>query len=344
MIDQNYSYKTPVPKIFFRNGALDPTQKNYRKRLAFLTWAYGMCFYGALKFSCSRRKAAIQSGLTFKEWRTQEKYFIRMGFLMKAPNQPRGKASSYEWNRDLLLYKKGPKESKSQVGDNHKIIDMDNHKKGPSDDENYEKRAQEKAQKIPVILREENEGIRGKMHEKRAQEPPPFKEQIKQITTCSKETSKEKFESEKSHDLSLFLDEKNNTSSFEQIEINDQQLALEGLINMRGLDTVSPKTIWRWQKKFPYEEIVDTIYLCLSPSQEKVKNPGGWIEKALQQGWAKKEKVKKQNLEFAKDLKKKNNLNNLIINSRYCFDVKTQKDYYFHISQEEFQRQLVNCL
>jgi hypothetical protein len=101
-----YRYRTPIPMVFWKNGYLDPSKKIYKNRLAFLTWAFSECNFGRFEFSCSREEAALKSGLTIQEWRTQEQNFIEEGFLIKHPNQVHDRFSVYHWNVEKLVEEK----------------------------------------------------------------------------------------------------------------------------------------------------------------------------------------------------------------------------------------------
>lgn len=101
-----YRYRTPIPMIFWKNGALDPSKKIYKNRLAFLTWTFSQCHYDRFQFSCSREESAGKSGMTIKEWRTQEQYFIETGFLIKGENPIHDRSSHYQWNMEKITEEK----------------------------------------------------------------------------------------------------------------------------------------------------------------------------------------------------------------------------------------------
>lgn len=152
-----YRYRTPIPMIFWKNGDLDPSKKIYKNRLSFLTWAFSECHYDCFEFSCSREQAAIKSGMTEKEWRTQEKHFISTGLLTKKSNPIHDRLSYYEWNIEEMSEEKiiEIKEMASQI--NPQVIENEKHTSFNDKEmaSQIEKGPAKGPAKGPVVLREE---------------------------------------------------------------------------------------------------------------------------------------------------------------------------------------------
>ena len=121
----SYTYKTPIPMIFWRNGALDPSKKIYKNRLAFLTFAFSKCYWDRFEFNYSREEASLKSGLTIQELRTQEEYFIETGFLIKRTNFIHDRILTYYWDEErfseekIIFIEEPTSQNKSQVSENN---------------------------------------------------------------------------------------------------------------------------------------------------------------------------------------------------------------------------------
>lgn len=98
-----WRYKTPIPMIFWKDGTLVPSQAIYLKRLAYLTWVFGVkCHFDCIAFSYTRKEASEGSGLSVDEIRTQEEYFIQKGDLKFYPNESRNRPNDYEWVKEKI--------------------------------------------------------------------------------------------------------------------------------------------------------------------------------------------------------------------------------------------------
>jgi hypothetical protein len=107
---------TALPKIFRKNGVLDPKKKNFSVRLRFIYWAFSKCYtvssiqdgitYDAFEFSCSVAKAAEESGLIEDEVEAQFEYFIKHEFLIKVNGSIKNRLNKYRWNSSKLVDEK----------------------------------------------------------------------------------------------------------------------------------------------------------------------------------------------------------------------------------------------
>ncbi len=364
----------PIPRIFFKNGFLDPKKKNFDKRLRFITITFSKCYavpriidnisYDAFEFSCSYEELADQLGASYKEVRCLIDLCIDMKFMIKTPNRIANRENYFKWDitqfvcEKVVILKDDVRDSEEKRADQNQEknsvhnsqkgqtvyreeinkkgqtkndinIDIENEEKGRPN----EKRADQRADQLPSIN-----------DEKRADQSIPSLRTKESL--CLKETNINK---EKSaipivdKDLSLFHGKKDLFNASKENELAEHQRALEAYISYRDIPNITPKTISRWLINYSKEEIIEALGMMLSSGKKQVENPGGWIETILQKGIVKQERVKKQNILFAKEMQPKNKY--LKINSRYCQDVRFRdKEFYYHIDPQIFQSELRKCL
>lgn len=347
-----FRYKTPIFMEFWKNGVLDPSQKIYMKRLAYLTYVCSLADYGCLQFSYCREQASKESGLSIQQIRTQEKFFLNQYFV-KLDSSIQNHLTCYEWieekvkESNIIDYEKSTDKTESQVSKDKKE-EIKSTDKSTDKSKNQQTNQQTKNHEIYERKTE-------KSTDKSTGKSTAFNKQINKETTCLKETNINKEKSEHppvaGEDLSLFHKEKDLFRASKENELKEQKETLEAYIDMRRINhgiefknQITSKTIDRWLKDYSYHDILESFQLMLDPTNKKVSNPGGWVQKSLQEGWPKKERFKKKNQEFALNLKTNNKLHFLKINSRYCIDLRTEKDYYYHIDPAIFETQLRNCL
>lgn len=97
-------------------------------------------------------------------------------------------------------------------------------------------------------------------------------------------------------------------------------------------------TLNRWLMKYDTNKIIDTYALM---TQSQVRNAAGWMETALRENWALKEKNAIVNREFVIDLVNNKKLNFIEMNKKYCRDKHSGIEYYYKMSPEIFQRQIL---
>jgi hypothetical protein len=338
-----YRFYTPIPVFFYQSGILDPSKKNYKNRLCFIHWAIGRCYvvssiqngvnYDAYEFSCSMAKAAEESGLTADEMEAQFTYFVNHGLLIKEINTSKNRINRYKWDVSKFIDEKvialHAVEQQNPVENRNQPTGEELKKSEP----NPENRNQ-----TGTDLRVENE--------EKSEQNPHFSRTKEQTSICLKETSKEKSQSEVSDEnLFLSLKEKNLFYSSGKNESREELEGLQAYIEYREIKDITPKTLTRWLKTYSCEDIKETLMLMLDPQNKKISNPGGWMQKALDNGWARQERIKRQNREFAIEFKAKNKVNFLKINQRYCIDLRQKdKEFYFHVDPRIFETQLRQCL
>jgi hypothetical protein len=349
-----YRFHTPIPAIFYQNGILDSSKKIYRNRLFFLTWAFSQCYciatirdnipYNSYEFSFSRNSGAKECGLTEDEFRTQKEFFENEGYLEKSNDTIGNRINRYRWRVERFT--------------EDKIIEIEkipNQNLGISREENQFSKEQnpqpnqEIPSKIPNqitdVLREEI----AKNPQQNPQPNPHFSRTKEQKKVCLKETNinKEKCEAEPESKESLFLShkEKNLFLDARKDLLSEQVEGLQIYLDYRNVQGITDKTLARWLRDYSFEDVKDSIVLMLDPENKKPDNPGGWIQRALENGWARKERIKRENRERAIQFKSKNNLRFLKINQRYCVDLRNKdKEFYYHIDPQIFETQLRNCL
>jgi ribulose bisphosphate carboxylase small subunit len=367
-----------IPKIFRKKGILDPRKKNYLKRLAFIYWAFSKCYtvstvqegvsFQPFEFCVGIQQAIKESGLNLEELEAQFRFFVDQGFLIKSKNEVKNRPNHYRWNTHKFLddklielsneneLEKNPDQNSSEGKEkirteSEKIrteivadsIPSKPEIKNPDqlreeNDENIRtniKKSGPKSGPNPDQLREENSKKSGPNPD---QHPPSIETNRTIEAICLKETKKEiQPVAETKNAEDLFLSHKEN-------EQQEHQKAIEAYIEFRNIKSISSKTITRWLVDYPIDDIIGALGLLISNDHKKPENPGGWVQTALKEGWPKQERIKKQNFYFVTELKEKNKLRHLKINSRYCVDQRAGKDYYYHIDPKIFEAEIRKCL
>lgn len=111
------------------------------------------------------------------------------------------------------------------------------------------------------------------------------------------------------------------------------------------LPTFPSKIIARWCLKFGPIAVLETIRLFFftrDTQKKPIEKPEAWMEVALRDKFAIKNKVINSNKEYAEQMKKKHNLKNLKINKRYCIDTSTGKDAYYNLPESQFKEIIIN--
>jgi hypothetical protein len=337
-------------------------------------------FYDAYEFSCTFEEIAESLGVTLSIAKGLVKFFNDIGWLIKSPNQVKNRTNRFKWDEKKLFPEKIVSIQGSKHPDEEKIADQNAEKIA---DQNLEKNPVHNSQKCPTDLgvktpkkcptkNDVNNPIENKENSRptqkiadqiadrfRSENTQKIADQVHaslrtKESICLKETNINK-EKEPipivDKDLSLFHGEKDLFNASKENELKEQQMTLEALVEMRNINVgfkketfITSKTISRWLIEYSYQDVMDAIYLMLSNDHKKPENPGGWVQTALQKGWPKQERIKKQNLNFAMEIKEKNRLKHLKINSRYCVDLRTQKDYYYGIDPKIFETEIRKCL
>lgn len=101
---------TPIPKYFYRCGILDPTKKNFDRRLAFIYWSFSKCYtvptiqneipHDPFEFICCMKNACKESGLSEGEIEAQLEFFVKHGLLIKSANPTKNRFNKYKWNTE----------------------------------------------------------------------------------------------------------------------------------------------------------------------------------------------------------------------------------------------------
>jgi hypothetical protein len=369
-----------MTKIF--SEIIDLSKPNNHKKITFAFWSLCKTFavpktihgeyYDAYEFSCTFEEIAEALGVTLSIAKGLVKFFNDIGWLAKSPNQVKNRVNRFKWDKEKFYPEKIVTIQKSKQTNEEKIADQNlekntvhNSQKCPTDlgvktpkkcptkndvnnpieNEEISRPTQKIADQIADRFRSENtQKIADQVHASlRTKESLCLKE-----TNINKENVALPIVA---NDLSLLHGQKDLFNASKENELKEQQLTLEAIVEMRNINKgfnketfITPKVISRWLIDYSYQDIVDGIYLMLSNDHKKPENPGGWVQTALQKGWPKQERIKKQNLNFATQIKEQNRLKHLKINSRYCVDIRTQKDYYYHIDPKIFEEEIRKCL
>lgn len=129
------------------------------------------------------------------------------------------------------------------------------------------------------------------------------------------------------------VDKEMDTSSPELLELLEME--------PEYLPYFRAKVVANWINKFGTKRVIDAVKLFFytKDTQKKtIDNPEAWMESALKRKFAEVDKQCLENKAFAENLKKKYNIGNLKINKRYCQDLTTEKEYYYHLPKESFER------
>lgn len=363
----------PIPRILFKNGFLDTKKKNFDKRLRFIMIAFSKCYavprvinnisYDAYEFSCTYEELADELGATYKEVRCLFDLCIDMKFMIKTPNRIANRENYFQWDITQFVCEKVVILSEDMKSSEEKRADQNLEKntvhKSQKGQTAYREKIDKKGQTKNATNSDLKNEEKGRPTEKRADQRADQllsvndEKRADQCTPslrtkeslCLKETNinKEKLAIPIVGEvLSLSHEEKDLFVSAKQNELAEHQKALEAYINYRDVSQITSKTIVRWLTIYSVQDIQEAVGLMLS-SNKRVSNPGGWIESALQKGIVRNERVKKQNIAFAKEMQPKNKY--LKVNSRYCQDVRFRdKEFYYHIDPQIFQSELRKCL
>jgi hypothetical protein len=369
MDDTNFPF-AKMTKIFGK--IIDLSKPSNHKKLVFAYWSISKTFavpqtihgefYDAYEFSCTFEEIAESLGVSLKVAKGLIKFFNNIGWLIKSPNQVKNRANRFKWDEEKFYHEKIVSIQESNQTNEEKRADQNleknpvhNSQKGPTDlGVKTPKKGPTKNDVNNSFENEEN----GRPTQKRAdQRADRFRSENTQKradqghaslrtkeTLCLKETNINKENVAipiVDQDLSLFHEKKDLFNASPVNEFSEHQKALEAYISYRNIPNITSKVIARWLKNYCIEDIKDALGLMLSA--KNVGNPGGWIETVLQKGIVKQERVKKQNINFAKEMQPKNKY--LKINSRYCKDIRfSDKEFYFHIDPEIFKSELRKCL
>lgn len=118
-----------------------------------------------------------------------------------------------------------------------------------------------------------------------------------------------------------FLQKKEN----EQLPSDEKQSHLVTL----GFD-ISEKCVQRWIESFG-ETMFCQALEGLQRNKTTVRNHEAWMERTLQ-----KIKNKELNLTFLIEFKSKHNIDYLDVKKNYCKDLRTGRDFYYHLPHENF--------
>ncbi len=157
------------------------------------------------------------------------------------------------------------------------------------------------------------------------------KETKKHVSSCLKETSKEKAGElvPLSPSVSLF-------SSFSEEDLE----AILAYFESKNI-VIEEKTIKRWLKKYGKDKLIQTIQIMLK-STKPIPNPGGWIQKGLANDYAGKEKNTQINREFVNRFINETGIKCLRINLTCCTDINDNSDYQFNLPPETFRTALIS--
>lgn len=118
------------PSYFRKNGWFKPTPNgSHFKTIAFITWCFSRCqairhkiFHDnreielePFEFVFGRRTCALETGLTDKEIRGQQKRLMETGFLQKRASKKANKYSIYIWITESFTEKKGQQEGQQRA-------------------------------------------------------------------------------------------------------------------------------------------------------------------------------------------------------------------------------------
>lgn len=205
----------PIPRLFFRNGVLDPKKKNFHKRLHFLTLTIGKCYaishiqdgitYDAFEFSASVGEIAREMDITDDESEALFIWFSKEKFLIKSSHQIKNRPNRYKWDVSLFsdkvidltqqqyLEKEKEKNRNQTQSENEEKIGTEHKKSEPKSEPNrnrlrdeYDKKSEPKSEPIPPFLKNDKEAIESSLYKSdnvakshaREELPLSFKRQI----------------------------------------------------------------------------------------------------------------------------------------------------------------------
>lgn len=93
--------------------------------------------------------------------------------------------------------------------------------------------------------------------------------------------------------------------------------------------------IERWVKTKGGHVILSNLEL-MTRQKKTINNPGGWLERAIREDWAKLKKFEPVNRKFAEEFKKKHNWGDLKILQKYCTIEGASYDIPFNFPPETF--------
>lgn len=120
---------------------------------------------------------------------------------------------------------------------------------------------------------------------------------------------------------------------------------LEELLNLEDQYSYyfRPKIVAGWIKKYGPKLVLTSIkffYSVKDKQKKPILKPEAWMEISLKKDFASQEDCCAKNKAFAEKLKKDYDLAQLKIAARYCLDIATGKDYYYHLPEHTFTEQL----
>lgn len=142
-----YSFETPVPKFFRKNGWFDPKKDNsHFKTIVFISWCFSKCstikrkvFHDKrqieldeYEFICGRHTASEETGLTEKEVRGQLFSYEKAGIIKKTANSRANRFTCYKWSTDVFCENEGQLEGRTRAN------------RGPTEGHNLEDRIEKK--------------------------------------------------------------------------------------------------------------------------------------------------------------------------------------------------------
>lgn len=102
---------------------------------------------------------------------------------------------------------------------------------------------------------------------------------------------------------------------------------------------IKPQEIERWVRKHGGHTVISNLIL-MNQQKTMIRNPAGWMERAIREDWAKLNKNVPINRKFAEDFKKKHNWTELAILKKYCTIERTGTDIQFNFEPEHFKDML----
>lgn len=150
---------------------------------------------------------------------------------------------------------------------------------------------------------------------------------------------------------SIPLNKKNNSipSDYSK-KSNIDDLESDDLLELISLESVytkyfTPDKVAKWCKRYGLNLVVRTLKFfletCCKPNSKPIKKPEAWVGAALEKRTVDINLAANRNKSFAKELKKRYNLDQLKISDRYCLDENKQKDLYYNLPEQEFKRILL---
>jgi hypothetical protein len=164
--------------------------------------------------------------------------------------------------------------------------------------------------------------------------PPPLRSpKQEEKNTYVKETSKEKAPAQPADPL-LPLSHK---AKGERIAAEDID-AMAAYLDLIG-KPIPEKVVARWLRLYGIKALTAAIQL-LESQKAPIRNPGGWLTRALSENYIGRKANIARNRAFAVAFAKKYQLTQFKILKHYCVDLETGNDYQFDLPPETFERML----